>query len=342
MNLNSSSDNTPLIIVVAGARGQLGKLICDSLVSRARSENRPVHVRGLVRKGGVNAVSVAPDDSPEQTSGQHLTIEPVDYGNEDNLKRACAGAHCVVSALQGLQDVIVGVQVQLLKAAIAEKVQRFIPSDFAIDFTKLPEGSNRNFDLRLRFHKEADHLIQQSKSGIELTSVYQGAFTELLGSGRFLFDYKKHRIIYFGSPDTIMELTTWKNTAEYTAAVAMDLNPAPRSLYIAGKRLTPVEAGQIAKRVTGADFRIKRMMSIRMLRLVIALIKFIKPEKDKTMPLWVIMQYAYCMAIGPTLPPQLDNDRYPGIEWTGVDEIVRQAFNAANVLSGNEKDRPAE
>jgi hypothetical protein len=290
----------------------------------------------------VNSGSVTPNDSPEQASEQHFTINPVDYANEDDLKRVCAGAHCVVSALQGLEDVIVGVQLQLLRAAIAEKIQRFIPSDFAIDFNKLPEGSNRNFDLRLQFHKAADHLVQKSESGIELTSVYQGAFTELLDSGRFLFDYKKCRITYFGSPDTIMEFTTWKNTAEFTAAVALDLNPVPGSLYIAGKRLTPAEAGQIAKRVTGADFKLKRMMSIRMLRLMIALIKFFKPEENKTMPLWVIMQYAYCMALGPTLPGRLDNERYQGIEWTGVEDIVRQAFNAVKVLSGIEKDKPAE
>jgi len=327
MPKNSTAINTPTIIVVAGAKGQLGNLICDSLLSRARSEGRLVQVRGLVRKEGLHSGSVALDDQSAKASGQNLTIESVAYENHDDLKRVCAGAHCVVSALQGLRDVIVDVQLQLLKAAIAEKVQRFIPSDFAIDFTRLPEGSNRNFDLRLQFHKAADQLIRNTKSGIELTSVYQGAFTELLGSGRFLFDYKKRIISYIGSPDTIMELTTWKNTAEYTAAVALDLNPTPRSLYIAGKRLTPLEAAQIAKRVTGSDFRIKRMMSVRMLRLMIALIKFFKPEKNRTMPVWVLMQYAYCMAIGPTLPENLDNERYNGIEWTGIEDTVRQAFN---------------
>jgi hypothetical protein len=81
----------------------------------------------------------------------------------------------------------------------------------------------------------------------------------------------------------------------------------------------------------------KRMMSVRMLRLVIALIKFFKPEKDKTMPLWVILQYAYSMALGPTLPEHLDNERYRGIEWTGVEDIVRQAFNDEKVLSGSDK-----
>jgi hypothetical protein len=328
--LKSSSVNTPLIIVVAGAQGSLGKLICESLITRARIEDRLVQVRGLVRKEGSHAVSVMPDASREKASKQQLTIEPVDYGTADELIRVCTGAYCIVSALQGLEDVIVGVQSRLLTAAIACNVQRFIPSDFSVDFNKLPEGANRNFDLRHQFHKAADSIIQQSKSSIKLTSVYQGAFTELLANGRFLFDYKRRQINYFGSSDTVMEFTTWKNTAEFTAALALDLNPAPRSLFIAGKRLTPGEAQKVAIKVTGVDFKIKRLMSIRMLSLLIALIKFFKPEASKTMPMWVVMQYAYCMAIGPTLPENLDNDRYTGIVWTGIEDVVRQAFSTSN------------
>lgn len=128
-----------------------------------------------------------------------------------------------------------------------------------------------------------------------------------------------------------MEFTTWKNTAEFTAAIALDINPVPRSFFIAGKRLTPLEAQQVAKRVSGVDFKIKRVMSIRMLSLMIALMKFFKSEKNKTMPMWVGMQYAYCMALGPTLPEHLDNERYQGINWTGVEDVVRQAFNAINL-----------
>jgi uncharacterized protein YbjT (DUF2867 family) len=39
------------VIVVAGANGNLGKLVCDALLSRARMEGQSVLVRGLVRKG---------------------------------------------------------------------------------------------------------------------------------------------------------------------------------------------------------------------------------------------------------------------------------------------------
>ena len=199
-------------------------------------------------------------------------------------------------------------------------------SDFSIDLTQVPEGANRNFDLRLGFHEAADRIIQKSKSGIEFTSIYQGAFTELLGSGRILFDYKKRQVSYIGSPDTVMEFTTWKNTAEFTAAAAMDPNPTPPSLFVAGQRLSPKEAQQIAKKVTGINFKLKRLMSVGMFRVMIAIMKFFKPgKKDEVMPIWVRMQYGYCMALGLTAA-RLDNDRYKGIRWAGVDDIIRKAF----------------
>ena len=315
------------IIVVAGATGTLGKLVCDSLSSRAQGAGQPVLVRGLVRKSGTNATAFAPEGT---TSDQQLVIEPVDYASDDDLNRVCSGAYAVVSALQGSDDVLVGVQSRLFRAAVKNGVRRFIPSDYSFDFTKLPAGSNRNSDTRLDFHAAADRIAQDTKSLIEFTSVFQGAFTELLGSGRILLDFAKRRVTYFGSPDTVMEFTTWKDTAEYTAAVALDPNRTPRKLLIAGLRLTPKQAQQLVARVTGIDLELKRMMSVGMLRAVIALVRFFKPgRKDDPMPLWVGMQYAYCMALGVASPEHLDNDRYPGLRWTGADDVIRRAFEAA-------------
>jgi hypothetical protein len=320
------------IVVVAGAKGNLGKLVCASLLSRARAAGQPVLVRGLVRKCGTNAMASA----PEQTaSEQRLVIEPVDYASDDDLNRVCTGAYAVVSTLQGSDDVLVGVQSRLFRAAVKNGARRFIPSDYSFDFTKTPPGSNRNSDTRLAFHAAADRIARDTNSPIEFTSVFQGAFTELLGSGRILLDFTKRRVAYFGSPDTVMEFTTWKDTAEYTAAVALDPNPTPRKLLVAGLRLTPKQAQQLAARVTGVDFELKRMMSVGTLRAVIALVKFFKPGKqDDPMPLWVGMQYAYCMALGVASPEHLDNDRYPGLRWTGADDVIRRAFEAAKTPTG--------
>gem|GEM_PF-641222 len=311
------------IIVVAGATGTLGKLLCESLLSRARSASEPILVRGLVRKG-----STVPPGST--SSEQQIVFELVDYASDEDLNRVCSGAYAVVSALQGLDDVLVDVQSRLLRAAVKNTVRRFIPSDFSFDFTKLPAGSNRNSDTRLAFHSAASRIIQASNSPIEFTSIFQGAFTELLGSGRILLDFKKRHVAYFGSPDTVMDFTTWQNTAEYTAAVALDTNETPSKLLIAGLQLTPKEVQKIATRVTGVPFGLKRMMSVNMLAAVIKLVKFFSPGKNEPMPMWVGMQYAYCMALGLASPERLDNDRYQGIRWTGADEVIRKAFVASS------------
>ena len=320
--------NSQLVIVVAGAQGNLGKLVCEALLARARLAGQDVLVRGLVRKGRTPAPASASVATPTGAVDPRLVIEPVDYASDDDLRRVCAGAYAVVSTLQGLEEVIVGVQSRLLKAAIAQNVRRFIPSDFSGDFTKLPAGSHRNFDLRRRFHQAADAIIQQAQAKIEFTSIFQGGFTELLGSGWVLFDYKKRQVGYFGSPDTVMEYTTWQNTAEFAAAAALDPTSTPRYLLIAGQRMTPREAQQIAQQVTEVDFALKRVMPTWLLGGVIKLLKFFKPGKpDEVMPLWVAMQYGYCGALGVMSPARLDNERYQGIQWTGVNNVIRKAFD---------------
>lgn len=305
----------PKIIVVAGANGQLGALLCVALQARATG---PVLVRALVRKGRT---------LPAPTST--LVYEAVDYASDADLARVCAGAHAVVSCLLGVEDVIIDAQSALLKAAIAAGARRFIPSDYAGDFTKLPEGSHRNFDMRRRFHRIAAQMIAKSGAGMDFTSIYQGGFTELLASGWVLFDYKKLQVPYFGAADAKMEFTTYANTAEYTAAVALDDAPTPSGLYIAGARLSPQTAAALGKRITGANFALKRVMPVWALRLIIGIMKRVKPDRKNPMPLWVAMQYGYCGALGVMSPARIDNDRYPGMHWTSVDDTVRTAFIAA-------------
>jgi nucleoside-diphosphate-sugar epimerase len=306
------------IVVVAGATGQLGGLIARALI---KAEG--IAVRALVRPGGAaKAAELA-----------KLGIEVVEVsidgsGDPATLAKVMQGAFSVVSALQGGPDIIVGAQSRLLEAAVAANVRRFIPSDYSVDFTRLHEGANRNFDYRLAFHKAADEIIRRTGSRIEFTSIFQGAFTELLATGWMLLNYKKRQVQFFGSPDTRMDFTTWSDTADFTAAAAIDSNATPRRLNIAGERLTPKDLQQVTKRATGVDFELKRVMSIGMLRTMISLIRFFRPGKGEPMPIWVGMQYAYSMALGLGSVDRLDNDRYKGIAWTPVDDTVRQAFQA--------------
>lgn len=89
--------NETTTIVVAGATPDLGGRIARELSKRGArlralvpSESRREHVDALPRNGA-------------------RTVE-VDYDDARSLTEACAGAACVVSALNGLGDVIVDAQ----------------------------------------------------------------------------------------------------------------------------------------------------------------------------------------------------------------------------------------
>jgi NmrA-like family protein len=102
------------------------------------------------------------------------TIAVVDFSRPATVASACSGASCVVSALSGLREVIVDAQTSLLEAGLDAGVPRFIPSDYCIDFTRLPPGTNRNLDWRREFRNRVDG------APLAATSILNGAFTEML------------------------------------------------------------------------------------------------------------------------------------------------------------------
>ena len=77
-------------IVVAGATGNLGGRIVRALREREAS------VTALVRHGS------APDKL-ERLQKLGVAIASIDLNSPSQLKEACSGASCVVSALQGLR-----------------------------------------------------------------------------------------------------------------------------------------------------------------------------------------------------------------------------------------------
>jgi hypothetical protein len=93
----------------------------------------------------------------------------VDMTDLFELSAVGSGISCVISALAGLREVIVGTQSRLLSGALKAGVPRFIPSDYSTDFTQLNEGDNRDFDLRWEFMQQID------QADIKATSIFNGA-----------------------------------------------------------------------------------------------------------------------------------------------------------------------
>lgn len=297
-----SSPAPTALIALAGATGDLGFRIAQAL------RHHGAAVRALVRPG---------THKPVVTALQDLGVEivAVDFASVAALTTACAGATCVVSALSGLRAVIVDTQKRLLDAAVAAGVPRFIPSDFCIEYARLSPGSNRNLDLRREFNQRLD------QAPIQATSILNGMFTDLLTGQAPVVLFGLKRVLYYGSADQPLDFTTTANTAEYTAAAALDPT-TPRYLRVAGEVATVRGLQRAATEATGEPFKLLRVGGLWVLGTLIKVTKGLMPASDDVFPPWQGMQYLHNMFTGlPKLNP-LDNARYPAIRWTPVREVL--------------------
>ncbi|MCF5929129.1 NmrA family NAD(P)-binding protein, partial [Xanthomonas perforans] len=229
MNTQTSSQ-----VVVAGGTGDLGYRIAVALKDQGAA------VVALVRHGaGKSRVA--------SLEGQGIQVRHVELDDAERLREALMGADCVVCALNGLEEVMLGQQGNLLHAAVSAGVPRFVPSDFSLDYTKTRPGDNRNLDLRRRFRE------QLNATPISATSILCGGFLELLeGSARLVVPGR--RVLHFGDADQKLDFTAKDDVARYTAAAALDPN-APRDLRIAGNSISPNDIAHLLTELTGERYR---------------------------------------------------------------------------------------
>ena len=299
------------VIVVAGATGNLGGKIVDALLTK------DVEVRAIVRLE-------TDADKIEALHKKGVKVFQVDTKDKVEISKHCFGAQCMVSALAGLEETIIDAQKVFLEAAIDAKMERFIPSDYSSDFTNLIDGQNRNLDLRRAFHR---HLEKQP---IKTTTIFNGPFMDLLTTDMPFILFKQRRILCWGNPDQIIEFTTTRNVAEFTAEAALD-NDTPRYLRIAGDRLSCRDFVKLLSELTNSQFRILRPGGIGLLNFVIKLTRFFSPSEKVLYPAWQGMQYMRDMMEGRIVFQKYDNDRYGNIRWTSVREFLM------NEKAGNTK-----
>lgn len=293
-------------ILLAGATGGLGGKIAKAL-ARERAG-----FRVLVRPG-----SPRERTAPLEILGAE--VREANFTDAAALRDACAGVSCVVSALSGLRPVIVDAQTALAEAAVAAGVPRFMPSDFSIDFTRLGGLPNRNFDLRRAFRERLARLP------IKPTSVFNGAFMDMLAGQMPLVVPSIRRVVYWGDPDVPFDMTTMDDTAAFTAKAALDPE-TPRDLHIAGDSPSARDLAAAMSEVSGKRYRLLRAGSLARLETLIRATRRLAPQDGETFPVWQGMQYLRDMASGRAVIGPADNGRYPGLSWTKARDVLKEAF----------------
>lgn len=285
----NSPPATPALIVLAGATGDLGARIAQSLLQQGAT------VRALIRLGNTKPAVAALRE-------QGATLMEVDFSNAAALTQACAGAACVVSALSGLREVIVDAQTQLLTAAVAAGVPRFIPSDYSIDYPKLAVGTNRNLDLRCEFNQRLDQAPIRAHVRAQR---HVHRFTNRAGAGRAVWP----------------EADPLLGPLDFTAAAALDPT-MPCYLRVAGEVASIRNVQTAASAATGQPFGLFWAGGMGVLSFMTKATRVLIPASDNVFPPWQGMQYLHNMFSGrPKLAP-LDNARYPDIRWTSVREVL--------------------
>jgi len=290
-------------IIVFGATGNLGNRIVGELLKRGAA------VRAVVR------TSTDPEKM-KVLQHQGATVQEVDLDSVNAIAEASTGAVCVVSALAGLGDVIVDLQNRILAGALQAGVPRFIPSDFCTDYTDLVPGENRNFDLRRAFRNDLD------RTSIQATSVFNGAFADILTYNTPLLNLKEKSISYWGDKaDWKLDFTTMDDTAAFTAEVALD-EQAPRNLQITSFQVSPTALWQDVKQATGQEFRVYQLSSLD------EFARFIQKQRaqypageNELYAKWQQGQYMYSMFT--THHTQLANERYKNLTWTTSLDFIK-------------------
>ncbi|MCK6521755.1 NAD(P)H-binding protein [Myxococcota bacterium] len=296
-------NTTAPLVVVAGANGRLGRLIVASLLTQPG-----VRVRALVRR---------PAEAADLRSDRvELHTFDLSTATDAELGAATAGAFAVVSTLQGGPDVIIDGQLKLMAAAKAAGARRFIPSDYSYNMFTLPPGVNINTDWRRAF---AERASAARSADFEVVHVLQGIFIDRLVMGFLgVLDAERRVIRYWGDGQTLIDWTTWEDTAAFTAAAALDERPVPERLFVSGDRRSLLDFAEAWSAVYG-PLTVERLGSLDELKAETARRLATSPQD---MYAWLPLMYAQGVFGGEALLGPSEAGRYPELRPLTVAEAI--------------------
>lgn len=233
-----------ITVLVVGASGLLGSYIAKhclqqpnlrvSILVRDRHKNR--EIVQLVEKAG-GRVLIGDIEKPETIVG------------------ITKGFHTVISAISSATDpsLFVKPQINLVNEAIRSGVQRFVPSDFGVNYTKFTRAEIAPFVLA-KVKLEFDDYIKVQP--IKTLHIWNGILVELF------LNLSSQGLTYWGADaNQKLDFTTYEDTARFTAAAVAQKDLTGDLVYV-GNKFSLNELSSIYNRVKGAHITPRRLGSL--------------------------------------------------------------------------------
>jgi nucleoside-diphosphate-sugar epimerase len=238
MGCTQNRDKVKVLIV--GATGQLGALITKSCL---KHPNLIVNI--MVRNPEKNTTLC----KEVLRHGGHVI--KADVNRPDTIAGKVRGIHTVISALASDDD---NGQYNLLNEVVkSSSVKRFVPSDFALDYTQLKEGEHPIIDQVMNFRKK---LKDCRINGLHINS---GCFME------YFFHINSKQLNYWGDAETKINFTSCEDTARFVAEAVADPE-LYGDLRFCGDTKSIKEIAEIYNKVRGANLEPHYNGSIQDLR----------------------------------------------------------------------------
>ncbi|KAK8254217.1 nmrA-like family protein [Phyllosticta capitalensis] len=298
---------------IAGATGKLGRLVAAALLRLPSPPTLRLYVRDA-------------NKLPSWLSSAATVITGEADDRAAALKFA-QGCSVIICTYLGPDQLMEDGQKVLIDACAEAGVPRYVASDYTVDYRPLKDGE--------LFPKDPmRHVYQycQEKQGVEGVHVMIGAFMDTWWSSFFGAwapheDGKGGTLRYWGNGDEVWEVSSYENTAEWIARVAVDEGVKGVVKFL-GDRKNIHEIAAAMKAVYGFTPALEPLGSAADLHAAMHAKRDADPANYYAyLPMW----YQYYMLNGSTLlvphgadaDKELMNEKYPDVKVVGYEEYMK-------------------
>lgn len=191
---------------IAGISGKLAQCLVKELLKYPE----------IVIRGYCRSLQKLP---PSISQSKRIVLIKGGYDDRENARKFVQGSDVVVCCYYGGPELMTHGQEILIDACEDAGVNRYIASDFAVDYTKIPRDAI--------FPKKSAQIVMEYLTTKKVSGVHilTGGLMETFWSDFFgLYNSDNRSISFWGTGDEQWDLTTCTTAAAYTAALALDRN----------------------------------------------------------------------------------------------------------------------